>query len=183
MALSIAAPASLAVDPSSVFSEHPPPKMALMKGDAVIQKGLPGSTCWTCWTCWTYWDKAKGTWLGYGADVGIANKKDLYPQHAVTVPAGSTLHIRLYKPERPDRLQLIEGLENDPRSLWGWGHPHPYDLRRAQRGGKTYAWDVFFRVNRPGRHYRIGIEAFWEHKPGTHSSYGDNGYGFHVRTP
>jgi hypothetical protein len=173
VALSIAAPASLAVDP---YREHPPPKMALMKGDTVIQKGLPSSTCWS------YWEESVHYFNSYCADYGYVNKKDAYPQHAVPVPAGSTLHIRLYKPEQPDRLQLDEGLENDPRSLWGWGHPHPYSLRRVQRDGKTYAWDVFFRVNRPERHYYLGIEVLWKHIPGTHTSYGDEGWGFHVRT-
>jgi hypothetical protein len=53
----------------------------------------------------------------------------------------------------------------------------------VERGGKTIAWDVFFRVNRPDRHYYLDLSTAWERVPGTHDSYGDQIlYLLHVRT-
>ena len=121
-------------------------------------------------------------WLGYCGDVFVDKKKDAYPRRAVPVPAGSTLHIRLYKPQRPDRVQLVEGFDENARSVFGWGRPLDNSLRPVERDGKTVAWDVFFRVKGPDRHYYLGIWVSWERVPGTHISYGDRGWGFHVRT-
>jgi hypothetical protein len=48
--------------------------------------------------------------------------------------------------------------------------------------GKTVAWDVFFWVNRPDRHYYLETHGRWERVPGTHISYGNESWHFHVKT-
>jgi hypothetical protein len=40
----------------------------------------------------------------------------------------------------------------------------------------------FFGPSRPERHRYLGVEVVWEQVPGTHSSYGDMSWGFHVKT-
>jgi hypothetical protein len=56
-------------------------------------------------------------------------------------------------------------------------------------GGATYllgliavAWNVFFRVNEPNRNYYLEFFPAWKEVPGTHVSYGDADYTFHVKT-
>ena len=56
-------------------------------------------------------------------------------------------------------------------------------IRPVKQDGETVGWDVFFRVNRPGRHYYMNVESAWERVPGTRISYGEYiEYGLHVRT-
>jgi hypothetical protein len=95
--LGLVAPMTLAANSNP---DNHPPKAVLMKGDTAIQEGLRGSPCWS------YWSKTGHHWNSYCADVGYAKKSDLYPRQAVPVPAGSTLRIRLYKPQRPDSIEL-----------------------------------------------------------------------------
>jgi hypothetical protein len=161
---------------SEASFDRNPPNAVLMKGDTAIQKGLGGSFCWS------YWNEAKDYWEGVCADVAYAKKTDLYPRQAVLVPAGSTLRIRLYKPQRPEAVQLVQGFKNNPQAFFGWGRPLPKNLRRVERNGKTVAWDIVFRVVRPERHRYLGVEVVWEQVPGTHASYGDAAYTFHVKT-
>jgi hypothetical protein len=53
----------------------------------------------------------------------------------------------------------------------------------VERDGETVAWDVYFRVKRPDRHYYLVVYPVWEQVPGTHISYGDDtAYPLHVRT-
>ena len=163
--LGLVAPMTLAANSNP---DNHPPKAVLMKGDTAIQEGLRGSPCWS------YWSKTGHHWNSYCADVGYAKKSDLYPRQAVPVPAGSTLRIRLYKPQRPDSIELVQGFKNNPRAAWGWGRPLPNSLRRVERNGKTVAWDIVFRVVRPDRHRYLGVEVLWEQVPGTHSSSGDS---------
>jgi hypothetical protein len=100
------------------------------------------------------------------------------------VPAENTLHTRIDKPERPDRVQLVEDLKPHNRKLvLGWERPLDYNLRRVKRDDKTVVWDVIFRVRRADRHYYLDIWALWKRVPGTHTHYGDSGRSFHVKTP
>ena len=74
------------------------------------------------------------------------------------------------------------GLQKQPTSFFGWGRPLPKNLRRVERNGKTVAWDIVFRVVRPERDRYLGVDVVWDQVPGTHSSYGDMSWGFHVKT-
>ncbi len=178
--------------PKFTFPEEPedkPPRFALMKGDTVIQKGLRGSTCWNYWV--EIEDREaeaeearEGYWTGYCADYTWRS-----PRRAVLVPAGSTLHVRLYKPERPDRFWL-DAYPGFAPSSWDESAGDPVaklqrlttTLSRVERDDKTVAWDIFFRVREPERHYYLGAWVYWERVPGTHISYGDTGRFFHVKT-
>jgi hypothetical protein len=184
--VSLATP-TLATTPVKVGDGNPP-EFALMQGEKVIQKGRASSTCWSWWEEFpdsveknppppSKWNTREGGYIGYCADIVAINKWDPYPRYPVLVPVGSTLHIRIAHARRPDRVQFDEGPK--PR---GRGRALDYTLRRYRPGEKTVAWDVFFRVNRPDRHYYLHIWAQWDRVPGKHKSYGDSGRFFHVKT-
>jgi hypothetical protein len=153
------------------FSHHAP-DATLMKGDTVIQNGLAGSSCWSYWT-----DEGKG--VGYCGD-----SLYVFPRSGATLEAGTRLHIRLDKPERPDKVTITayKGFDKAQKFPIGKGRRLEADLRPVERDEKTVAWDVFFRVNEPGRDYYLDLFSVWDEKPGTHVSSGDASYTFHVKT-
>jgi len=151
-----------------------PPNAVLMKGDTAIQKGLGGSTCWSYWN-----EEAKDSWVGYCADT-----LDKFPRSGASLRAGTRLHIRLGKPERPEDFTITAYKGFDKGQKWpiGKGRRLDTNLRPVERDGKTVAWNVFFRVNEPGRDYYLDTFALWKQVPNTHISSGDATYFFHVRT-
>jgi len=174
-----------------------PPEFTLMRGDTVIQRGrLDGVLCWFWWTEYpdsveerkdlpppsSKWANKEGYWTGVCGDIAIPVQKEvLYPRDPVLVHAGSTLHIRINHARRPDKVQLLEGLKPSNKAF-GWGRPLDYTLRRYRPDDATVAWDVFFRVSQPDRHYYLQIWTEWDRVPGKHKSYGDSGRFFHVKT-
>jgi hypothetical protein len=164
----------LAQAASSSYDDDPPSKV-LMKGSTVLQKGRMGSHCWS------YYDDGRP--VGYCADY-VYN----FPRRAVLLRAGSTLHIRIDKPQRPDRVQVVAypGLDRKnpapTAAPIGKGRRLDTTLRGVQRDGKTVAWDVFFRVSQPERHYYLDTRVVWERVPGTRISYGDLSWTFRVKT-
>jgi hypothetical protein len=91
-----------------------------------------------------------------------------YPS-AVLAEPGTQLHIRLSENRRPERFSLrSRGSGRIERTL-----------RRVVRDGKTVAWDAYFRLERPDRHYYLGAFGVWKGRGG-HS--GDAYWQFHVKT-
>jgi hypothetical protein len=186
LVVSLAIPTTLSAK-ASHKSKPPgnPPTFVLMKGTEVIQKGRTDAYCWHYWKEYPdrveerkdlpppphKWANREGYWAGACISLAIRKKTDLYPRDAVLVSPGSTLHIRIGHDRRPDRVQLIEGLN--------WERTLDYSLKRVKRDDETVAWDVFFRVNRPDRRYYLNNWAQWDRVPGRH---GDNGRFFHVKT-
>jgi hypothetical protein len=156
---------------------HLPPKAILMKDSQVLQvRGASGGS-------WFYYQD--GGWSG-GAGDNFGEY--LFPK-ADEVEAGTRLHVRLAKPERPSIIdtnaypRVRNGEEFLPGKVpAGQKRRLESTLRRVEQDGKTVAWDVFFRVNEPGRHYYLVVHAAWKRVPGTHVSYGDPDYAFHVTT-
>jgi hypothetical protein len=166
---------SLPLAQAASSSYDDPPSRVLMKGSTVLQKGRMGSHCWS------YYDDGRP--VGYCADY-VYN----FPRRAVLLRAGSTLHIRIDKPQRPDRVQVVAypGLDRKnpapTAAPIGKGRRLDTTLRGVQRDGKTVAWDVFFRVSQPERHYYLDTWVVWERVPGTRISYGDLAWTFRVKT-
>jgi hypothetical protein len=96
---------------------------------------------------------------------------DVAPQHpsAVLVEPGTQLYIRLSENRRPERFSL----RSRPS-----GQIDP-TLRRVVRDGKTVAWDAYFRLERPDRHYYLGAFGVWK---GSGGRSGDAYWQFHVKT-
>jgi hypothetical protein len=140
--------------------DNQPPKTVLYEGERELQTGRLGSYCWFAPS-------------GAGECVDVGGLR--YPA-VDSVRAGSTLHIRILTPQRPDKFSI-----SAYRKIDKWGFPAgrtrrlETSLRRVVEDGQTVAWDVFFRVNQPGRHYYLDAFGVWE---GT----GDAGWTFHVRT-
>jgi hypothetical protein len=169
-----AAEAQATARASEASFDHRPPKAALMKDASVLQvQGFTG-----------------GDWVFYqnGGQTGIVfdNFGEYHFPKADVVRAGTRLHVRLAKPERPS-VQIVA----HPRVKDGqFGGKIPagkmqqlkHTFKRVQRDGKTVAWNVFFRVGEPERHYYLVVHTHWRKVPGTHISYGDAGYAFHVKT-
>src|SRR3712207_6575141 len=128
----------LAQTAPSSYDDNPRNEV-LMKRATVLQKGRMGSHCWS------YYAGRPGA---YCADYVYD-----FPRRAVLLRAGSTLHIRIDKPQRPDRVELVAypGLDRkNPAPMAapiGKGRRLETILRRVQRDGKTVAWDVFFGVS------------------------------------
>jgi hypothetical protein len=139
---------------------HQPPKTVLYKGERELQTGRLGSYCWFAPS-------------GAGKCVDVAELS--YPA-ADSVPAGSTLHVRILKPQRPEKFSILAY-----RKIDEWGFPAgrtrrlETSLRRVVEEGQTVAWDVFFRVNQPGRHYYLDAFGVWEDA-------GDASWNLHVKT-
>jgi hypothetical protein len=109
------------------------------------------------------------------------------PEPVGAILAASALMWRSSVPQQPPRT-------GRPKSSWishisayqkvdEWGFPVgrttrlDTSLRRVVEDGRTVAWDVFFRVNVPGRHYYLNAFGEWENGGG-----GDDSYTFHVKT-
>jgi hypothetical protein len=139
-----------------------------MKGPFVLQKGRELSRCWVYYSK----DGRHQVW-------GCADAPFLVPRKAVPLPAGIGLRIRIDKSQRPQRLELHSYLAPN-----GKGQRRRLDatLGRVQRDGKTVAWNVFFRLPRPERHYYLETWAKWNAVPNARVSILDAAYTFHVRT-
>ncbi len=148
---------------------HRPPKAVLMKGQAILQTGQLGAFCW-----YYYPDMLCG-------DPPFSYS---FPRADGFLGAGSRLHVRLGKPERPEtfRITAYRGFDKKRRVPIGEGRDLVRTFGRVERDGKTVGWDVFFRVNGSGRHYYLDTVGVWEAVPGTRISYGGVTYSFHVRT-
>lgn len=136
-----------------------PPKAVLMKGEKELQKGRLGSYCWP---------------LPEG--VTCADTFDIFPDPRTTahVGAGSTLHIRIHYGERPQSVELRGHTVNQRGQIVATSRPKATSLRPVLQDGETIAWDAFFTLNRPERHYYLTLWAFWEDR--------DAQWGFHVKT-
>ena len=79
-------------------------------------------------------------------------------------------------------ITAYKGFDKGQKWPIGKGRRLDTNLRPVERDGKTVAWNIFFRVNEPGRHYYLDTFALWKQVPNTHISSGDATYFFHVRT-
>ncbi|MDQ3590558.1 MAG: hypothetical protein M3392_10040, partial [Actinomycetota bacterium] len=144
--------------------DHRPPETVLYKGQQELQTGRLGSYCWSSPS-------------GPGLCVDVAELS--YPA-ADSVRAGSTLHVRILDSQRPEKFSISAYQKVDE---WGFpvGRTTRLDtsLRRVVEEGRTVAWDVFFRVNEPGRHYYLNAFCEWENGG---DGGGDASYTFHVKT-
>jgi hypothetical protein len=169
LAIALASMAVVTAEAQTSSNSEGFPKQVLMKGNTELQNGKFNYGTW-------HWYEA-GQWNTVHAD-GLRDSP-----RADLVRAGSWLHIRVNKPQRPESFTITA----HPRSDQGWsdyGERPRLDtsLRRVMRDGKTVAWNVFFRVNRPDRHYYLQTYGRWERVPGTHISYGTSNWNFHVKT-
>jgi hypothetical protein len=145
------------------------PKQVLLKGDTVRQDGYFYYGTWN-------WYEA-GEWEKVAAD-GTYD----YPR-ADTVRAGSKLRIRINKPERPAAFRIRAYKEVDRFSNpIGTGRLLDTTFGRLERDGKTVAWNVYFRVNRSGRHYYLETRGQWARVASTHISYGHESLHYHIKT-
>jgi len=103
------------------------------------------------------------------------------------VGQGTRLHIRFAKPQRPHTVSInayprVKDTNLGGISPAGQKQQLKHTFKRVEQDGKTVAWSVFFRVNQPNRQYYLVVHANWERVPGTHVSYGEADYPFHVKT-
>jgi hypothetical protein len=140
--------------------DHQPPKTLLYKGERELQSGRLGSYCWF-----------SSSGAGECADAAEL----VYPA-VDRVRAGSTLHVRILEEQRPQKFSISAYRQVDE---WGFpaGKTQRLDtsMQRVIEDGETVAWDVFFRVNKPGRHYYLDAFGVWEDA-------GDASWNFHVKT-
>ena len=154
-----------AVEAQAGSFDHHPPNPVLIKSSQVLQEGGPTYEEW-----WFYKD---GSWTG---SIAESFSPTNFPR-AEVVRAGK-LHIRLNKPQRPERFEIYAY----PNSKKLTRTKLTRTLGRVERDGKTVGWDVYFRVKEPDRHYYLGTSGSWERVPGTHISYGEGSWSFHVKT-
>jgi len=97
-----------------------------------------------------------------------------YPS-AVLVEPGTRLYIRLSENRRPKQFSLSTSQTPDGRS-----RRIDTTLRRVVRDGKTVAWDAYFRLERPDRHYYLDAFGVWRDDGGRER--GDAYWQFHAKT-
>ncbi len=134
-----------------------------MKGPIVLQKGRELSRCWD------YYSK-DGRLLGGVCEDTLF----LVPRQYVPLPAGETgLRIRINNPQRLQRLEfsVFTGYSWKAYGPIGKGRHLDYTLRRVERGGKTYAWNVFFRLPRPESHYYLSLWTQWSSRRRSDSAF------------
>ncbi len=139
---------------AQALASHPPDAV-LKQENRVLQDGRLISYCW----------------INRCVD-GVSR----YPS-AVEAKADSRLHIRLSENQRPESFSLRSNQSADP---FGLSQRLDTTLRRVERDGKTVAWDVYFRLNNPGRHYYLDAFGTWKHNGGR--VHGDAYWQFHVKT-
>jgi hypothetical protein len=180
VALLFAALAVFAAEARAGSFGSEPPNAVLMKGPEVlrVREFYGGQWCHyqdTGWTCGIY--DPVGTYYFPKADA---------------VGAGTRLHVRLAKPEHPSTVAInactkTKTMPGQPPMTGKFPAGQRQQLKhtfvgRVERDGETMGWNVFFRVNEPERQYYLVVQAAWEEVPGTHISYGDADYPFHVKT-
>jgi hypothetical protein len=147
-----------------------PPKTALMKGPEVLQaRSFAGAQ-------WYYYQDGEW-WASYYDNFG----RYTFPK-AVVLKKGTRLHVRIFKPERPN-VQVNSHTRKGKNGMpVGPNQPLEHTFKRVERNGETYAWDVFFRVGQSEHNYYVVVHPLWKRVPGAHTSYGDANYAFHVKT-
>ncbi len=134
--------------------EPRPPDAILKQGDRTLQDGHRIAYCWT-----------RGC---------VDNFEDMYPS-AVVVEPGAQLRIRLTENKRPRQFSL-----ESSRSRDGSSRRVDTTLRRVVRDGRTVAWDAYFRLERPDRHYYLDAFGVWRDDGGRER--GDAYWQFHAKT-
>jgi hypothetical protein len=170
LAVVLAGSVLLTASAQAVSLDREVPKATLMKGSQVLQKAK-GS-----WGSWHVYEAGK--WVKTQSSDTDGR---IIPRAAVSVRAGSKLHIRINKPQRPDRFSITAFRIASNREIRE-GRPLEKTYKPVKRDGKTVAWDVYFRLKRPDRHYLLQPYGKWKRVPGTHISYGDGAWYFHVKT-
>src|SRR5215212_2023099 len=128
-----------------------PPDATLKQDNRALQEGRLISYCWI--------DRCVD---------GVSR----YPS-AVLVEPDTQPYIRLSENRRPKQFSLSTSQTPDGRS-----RRIDTTLRRVVRDGKTVAWDAYFRLERPDRHYYMGAFGVWEGSRGNSDAY----WQFHVKT-
>jgi hypothetical protein len=108
-----------------------PPDAVLMKGNTTIQQGLRGSSCWS------HWNDEKDTWSSLCGDYFV----DRFPRAPEPLKAGSRLHIRVDKPERPEHFQIYayKGFDKGEHSAIGKRQRLITTLKPVKRHDDTVA--------------------------------------------
>jgi hypothetical protein len=180
VAVALATLAVFAAEAQAGSFGYGPPGAVLMKGGTTIQSGMRG------WDCWHRWSKTEHSWTGLCGDPLYY----FFPR-ANVVKTGARLHVRLAKPERPkvvyiDAYPRVKDAGDPafPNGKYPAGKRQQlkHTSKPVDRNGKTVAWNVYFRVNEPKRHYYLDFYAEWKRMPGSHASYGEAHYFFHVKT-
>ena len=143
--------------------DYKPPTTVLMKGSQELQMGRLGSYCWP-------------TANGFECSDAFLSR---YPAVDL-VGAGRRLHIRINKPQRPWAFNIYAAREVNERGWLVRERQLDISLRPVVEDGQKVAWDAFFYVNQPGRHYYMRAEGFWEDAAGGQG--GDATWTFHVKT-
>jgi hypothetical protein len=171
VALVLGAGAVVSVQAPARAHDHQPPKAPfLYKGQRELQRGQ-----WLAY-CWTYPPNPDGTYTVQCTDYAID-----FPA-ADRVGAGSELRIRVLKIQRPENFVVQAWRRvNEYEVPIGSGQQLRSSLRRVVQDGETVAWDVIFRVNRPGRHYYLQARGLWDDEHVEDASQ-DAVWTFHVKT-
>jgi hypothetical protein len=151
--------------------DHEPPKAPfLYKGQRELQRGN-----WLA-SCWVYPPNSEGIYTTLCTDYAID-----FPA-ADRVGAGSELHIRVLKIQRPENFVVVAYKKvNEEEVPIGSGRQLRTSLQRIVQDGQTVGWDVIFRANRPDRRYYLEAGGEWkdEHAEGVSQ---DAVWTFHVKT-
>jgi hypothetical protein len=175
VALLFAALAVFAAEAHAGSFDNRPPKGVLMRHDEVLQSSYAAGGSWV-------WKTPNG-WSSVISD----NFGEYEFSKQDEVPAGGRLHVRFDKPERPHFVAVnafprVKDGQFGGKMFAGQKRRLKSILKPVKRDGEIVKWDVFFRTNEPDRDYYLKVTLGWKKEPGSHASYGQGLYGFHVET-
>ena len=99
-----------------------------------------------------------------------------------SVAAGSKLHVRISKPQRPGSFEIAAYKTVDENGQpSGQARLLKRTLERVVVDGKTVGWDAVFSVNRPSRDYYLIAEGLWQDREGCGNEQFAY-WSFHVKT-
>ncbi len=158
--------------------DHRIPKTVLMKGTKELQTGHR--------VIESYWASDAGDGLceslakSYTFEL-LDGSGFNYPE-ADRVAAGSELHVRISKTQRPESFSVAAYRRIDEHGKpSGEARLLKRSLERIVVDGKTVAWDARFSVNRPSRDYYLIAEGHWQDREGCNADQYAH-WSFHVKT-
>jgi hypothetical protein len=173
LACGVALVVVLVVQQPASAHDHRLPKAVLMKGKQELQTGRKVEEF-----TWAFPSRS-----GSACFVDEGTFPFGFPEQAASVAADSKLKMRIYKIQKPDTFSITaySRLKGTGEPVSATGRLLETSLEAVIRDGRTVAWDVLFRVDRPDTDYYLVSEGHWKDRDCSNIDQFAH-WSFHVKT-